>query len=235
MISNASGKWSRQGKAARELQRVSQEESIKALDLRAALEFYGLQFNQQGEALCPFHNEKTPSFRTKGRFWHCFGCNESGELIKFVRRKFGLNYPAAIDAICRDFKINPQAPTIEDLHRLDLMRLERYNAIRRYQALLQTLDIQTKLYWLAYDALQYAVQFCGGKTIENERYVDAQFAFNAACKALEQTQFDCAQYVRNNPSVLQKPVTSQSAPNKGYLPPAPKWGSAAPYGDSIPF
>ena len=232
MISRGSIKWSGNGRSVqRDLMRQGQEDAIKELDLHVCLEHYGVQFNAQGEALCPFHREKTPSFRIKGRFWHCFGCNESGELIKFVRKKFNLRYYDALDAICRDFKINSSAPTIEDLERLDLMRLERYNAIRRYQALLQSLDIQTELYWLAYDVLDWAVKFCGGKSIENERYVSAQFAFNSAQKALEQASYDCAQFVRENPGVLQKPVTRQSAPFKGYLPPAPKWGSTAPYGD----
>lgn len=218
------GKWSKQGQTARELDIAAKESAIKGINLRDALEFYGMQFNMKGEALCPFHKEKTPSFRIKGRFWHCFGCNESGELIKFVRRKFGLNYLAALDAICKDFNFNPSTPTLADLERLDQMRLERYNAIRRYQALLQSLDIQTKLYWLAYDAVEYSAQFYGGKSIENERYVSAQYALNAAYKALEQAQFDCAQYVRESPCVLQKAATNQAAPHRIYLPPAPKYG-----------
>ena len=234
MISKGNGKWFRQGQN-NDLQNDAKEAAIKEIDLHYALETYGVQFNAHGEALCPFHKEKTASFRIKGRFWHCFGCGESGELVKFVRRKFGLNYTAALDAICRDFKINYSSPTIADLERLDQMRLARYNSARRYQALLQTLDIQTKLYWLAYDVVEYAADFFGGKTIENERFVSAQFAFKAASAALEQAEFDCAQFVRENPCVLQKPSRSHSAPFKGYLPPAPKWGSTAPYGDNNPF
>jgi hypothetical protein len=231
LTSRDNTKWSRRGKIDRELDRAAKEDAIKGLDLRDALEHYGLVFNMKEEALCPFHSEKTPSFRIKGRFWHCFGCNESGELIKFVRKKFGMNYGTALDTICRDFRINLAAPTIKDLERLDLARLERYNAIRRYDELLQDLDAKTCIYWLAYDVLEWAIKHCGGRSIDNERYVSAQFAFIMASRALEQAQFDCAQYVRDNPCALQKPATSRPAPNKGYLPPAPKWGSAALYGD----
>ncbi|MDE6356517.1 MAG: DNA primase [Clostridia bacterium] len=37
-------------------------------------------------ACCPFHHEKTPSFAINGadQFYHCFGCGESGDVIKFV-------------------------------------------------------------------------------------------------------------------------------------------------------
>ena len=48
--------------------------------------------------LCPFHNEKTPSFSvspSKGIF-HCFGCGVGGDAISFIMQKEGLSYPEAI-------------------------------------------------------------------------------------------------------------------------------------------
>lgn len=48
--------------------------------------------------LCPFHNEKTPSFtvsENKG-FYHCFGCGAHGDAIKFLMEHRGLPYPDAI-------------------------------------------------------------------------------------------------------------------------------------------
>ena len=41
---------------------------------------------REHSGLCPFHNEKTPSFNVnedKG-FYHCFGCGAHGDMIKFV-------------------------------------------------------------------------------------------------------------------------------------------------------
>ena len=48
--------------------------------------------------LCPFHNEKTPSFTVfaqSGRF-QCFGCGEKGDAITFLMKKENLSYPVAV-------------------------------------------------------------------------------------------------------------------------------------------
>lgn len=48
--------------------------------------------------LCPFHNEKTPSFTVSPtkEIFHCFGCGEGGDVIGFIMKKEGLSYPDAI-------------------------------------------------------------------------------------------------------------------------------------------
>lgn len=47
--------------------------------------------------LCPFHSEKTPSFNVhRGRrFFHCFGCQASGDAISFLMRIEGCSFPEA--------------------------------------------------------------------------------------------------------------------------------------------
>ncbi|MEE8188340.1 MAG: DNA primase [Kiloniellales bacterium] len=54
--------------------------------------------------LCPFHNEKTPSFTVseeKG-FFHCFGCGAHGDVIGFVMRAEGLSFPEAVERLAAD-------------------------------------------------------------------------------------------------------------------------------------
>ncbi len=49
-------------------------------------------------ACCPFHHERTPSFavnRSEG-FYHCFGCGESGDVIKFVREIESTDFMGAV-------------------------------------------------------------------------------------------------------------------------------------------
>lgn len=51
--------------------------------------------------LCPFHEEKTPSFTVsddKG-FFHCFGCQKNGDVIDFVMETEGLEFRDAVEAI----------------------------------------------------------------------------------------------------------------------------------------
>ena len=51
--------------------------------------------------LCPFHNEKTPSFSVvedKG-FYHCFGCGAHGDVIGFVMRHENLPFPEAVERL----------------------------------------------------------------------------------------------------------------------------------------
>src|SRR4051812_39273714 len=56
------------------------------------------------QGLCPFHNEKTPSFtiNDEKNFYHCFGCGAHGDAIEFVRRFERLSYVEAIETLCRE-------------------------------------------------------------------------------------------------------------------------------------
>src|SRR5439155_4121575 len=42
--------------------------------------------------LCPFHQEKSPSFSVSDTFFHCFGCKQSGDCFKFVELTEGLSF-----------------------------------------------------------------------------------------------------------------------------------------------
>ena len=62
--------------------------------------------------LCPFHNEKTPSFtvnENKG-FYHCFGCGAHGDIIRFEMDANGLPFIEAVKKLAG--KIGLQLPTL---------------------------------------------------------------------------------------------------------------------------
>ena len=48
------------------------------------------------EGLCPFHSEKTPSFKVFADHYRCFGCQAHGNAIAFAMEKFGMPFPEAL-------------------------------------------------------------------------------------------------------------------------------------------
>ena len=59
------------------------------------------------KGLCPFHNEKTPSFnvRQEPAVFHCFGCGEGGDVFKFVMLRERVSFPEAIEMLARRFGV----------------------------------------------------------------------------------------------------------------------------------
>jgi DNA primase len=53
--------------------------------------------------LCPFHNEKTPSFQVNPdlKLYYCFGCHKGGTVLDFVMEMDKLSYPEAIETLAR--------------------------------------------------------------------------------------------------------------------------------------
>lgn len=67
------------------------------------------------QGLCPFHNEKSPSFTVNDakRFYHCFGCGAHGDVIKFTSEVTGLEYKQAAIKLAEDNGIDIPKPTKE--------------------------------------------------------------------------------------------------------------------------
>lgn len=57
--------------------------------------------------LCPFHNERTPSFSVNKQrnFCYCFSCKKGGSPVNFIMEKEGLSYPEALRHLARKYGI----------------------------------------------------------------------------------------------------------------------------------
>jgi DNA primase len=62
---------------------------------------------QNYSGLCPFHNEKTPSFSVHAtrQFYHCFGCGVSGDVFSFVQRVENITFPEAVRTVAQKLGI----------------------------------------------------------------------------------------------------------------------------------
>ena len=65
---------------------------------------YGLKVNASGMALCPFHDEHSPSLKLS-RGFHCFGCGAQGDVITFAFRLFEIPPGEAAQKLPADFGI----------------------------------------------------------------------------------------------------------------------------------
>jgi len=80
-------------------------------ELKRKVDFVGIvsryvQLKQRGRnfwGCCPFHHEKTPSFTIDPYegFYHCFGCKEGGDIIKFVQKMENCSFPDAIAMLAK--------------------------------------------------------------------------------------------------------------------------------------
>lgn len=82
-------------------------------------------------ALCPFHNEKTPSFMVspEKQIWHCFGCGKGGDHFTFIQELEGLEFPEALRILAQraGVKLVYQNPEFHN-HKTRLLDLCRLSA-----------------------------------------------------------------------------------------------------------
>lgn len=118
--------------------RYNTEKICSANSLNDWLERYGIEVNRKGFARCPFHNEKTASFRvyTDGTY-HCFGCGAHGDVITFVMSIQKISFSEACALLDRDISYSEQ-------RQIDRIKREAKNKTDRRTA-------AVKNYWNAFD------------------------------------------------------------------------------------
>src|SRR3954454_10692983 len=89
--------------------------------------------------LCPFHDERTPSFSVnpEEKLYYCFGCGEGGDVFKFVQQTEGLEFQESVELLAERFGV--QVEREEDDPRAEQRR-------RRRERLLALLDRAARFY-----------------------------------------------------------------------------------------
>jgi len=112
------------------------------------------------EACCPFHNEKSPSFKVhpvKG-IYKCFGCGTSGDAIEFVMKHENKTYPEALEILAKRYNIpieedkpqpkrvykRPQQPKFD----LSPLALTYFTSRKISGQILADFKVCTKLEWM---------------------------------------------------------------------------------------
>jgi len=115
------------------LRKIATVKLISGIGMRLPLEFYNhlrsairisdivrlrILLTRKGNeylGVCPFHDEKTPSFTVNDvkRFYHCFGCGAHGDVIRFVSETNGISYKDSAIKIAQENgielpKLSPQ-------------------------------------------------------------------------------------------------------------------------------
>ena len=82
---------------------ISDEDITKVREATDIVQLVGerVALKQRGRewwGCCPFHGEKTPSFKVSpaSGLWHCFGCGEGGDAFGYVMRIEGIDFPDAV-------------------------------------------------------------------------------------------------------------------------------------------
>lgn len=95
--------------------------------------------------LCPFHNEKTPSFHVHqdGQYFHCFGCGVGGDVFGFMMQYGNYSYPDAVKVLAdRINYVLPEAEMTADIKKKRELKQNLYEihkiAARFYYEQLQS-------------------------------------------------------------------------------------------------
>ncbi|HUB76164.1 MAG TPA: DNA primase, partial [Solirubrobacteraceae bacterium] len=114
--------------------------------------------------LCPFHEERTPSFSVtpSKKVYYCFGCQASGDAFTFVRETQGLDFPGALELLADRYGVQLEA--VEDDPRAAARRAREG---RLLELLERTCAYYERTLWESEEAAR-AREYLAGRGLEEE-------------------------------------------------------------------
>ena len=102
----------------------------ETLPIADVMVLYGIEVKHSNKALCPLHNEKTPSFTLypASNSWYCFGCGAGGSTIDFVMQVHGVDALEAAQKLDADFGLGlfNRKLSQAELHRMKNQQAEQH-------------------------------------------------------------------------------------------------------------
>lgn len=118
---------------------MTSEEIKQEKPMRVVLEQYGLRPNRAGFICCPFHKERTPSFKVYEDSFHCFGCGASGDIFRFVQMMDKVPFKDAYLALGGEYQDQRQGCFSAKLRRY---KLEKARMMREKEAARRRLEVE---------------------------------------------------------------------------------------------
>lgn len=117
--------------------------------------------------LCPFHDEKTPSFSVRPALgmWHCFGCGLGGDVFKYVQQKENIDFREAVELLADRYHL--------EMHYEDAQANEHGNARSSKRARLLAANEQAQAFFLQHiqsNEAQAARDLLQGRNFTQEQW-----------------------------------------------------------------
>ncbi len=124
-----------------------------SLTTKRVLEYYGLHVNARGFSRCPFHDERTASFKVYDgdRGYYCFGCGKSGDVIKFVQEFFNLSFNDSIKKLDQDFSLGLGIGEKMSKSQRRYIAQKAFQRKKRISEQKKRMEFLEKRYWNEYD------------------------------------------------------------------------------------
>jgi DNA primase len=128
---------------------------------------------QRLQGLCPFHDERTPSFSVnpQDKLYYCFGCGEKGDVFTFLQEKEGLPFAEAVETLAERFGVEVEREQ-ED---------PKLEEARKRRARLSELLDRTAAYYVKYlwesDEAEKAREYLLGRGLSEESLREFEVGF----------------------------------------------------------
>lgn len=129
---------------------------------------------QRLQGLCPFHDERTPSFSVnpQDKLYYCFGCGEKGDVFTFLQEKEGLPFAEAVETLAERFGVEVEREREDP--RLEEARKRR---VRLAEVLDRTAAYYVKYLWES-DEAKKAREYLLGRGLSEERLREFEVGFS---------------------------------------------------------